>query len=194
MLSSRKDQSPTRDDMRPGRRSLAIGPALAVIDFAIGRCASAFDVRWLIIVQDLLWLSTLIYVTYMILETIFEDKGVTIETLQASLCVSLLIGLIWSLTFVLIDLGIPGSFQVAQGPGVVWSDPRSRAIEFMRHFVFSDATLSGASDASIGPSTGFASNAASLEAMSGQICLAVVIARLVGLYSSRSSRSTPGES
>jgi hypothetical protein len=108
---------------------------------------------------------------------------VTLETLQASLCVYLLIGLMGTFGFALIDITLPGSFQATHGPNVVWSDAESRAREFMRLFVFSYATLSGSSSAEIAPATGFASNAASLEAMAGQIYLAVVIARLVGIYS-----------
>ena len=52
----------------------------------------------------------------------------------------------------------------------------------MRLFVFSYATLSGANYADIVPATGFARNTTSLEAMTGQIFLAVVVARLVGLH------------
>jgi len=43
-----------------------------------------------------------------------------------------------------------------------------------------DSTSRG--DLLIAPATGFACNAASLEAMTGQVYLAVVIARLVGLH------------
>ena len=62
----------------------------------------------------------------------------------------------------------------------------------MRLFVFSYATLSGSSYAEIAPATGFARNAASLEAMTGQIYLAVVVARLVGLHVTPSPRDSSG--
>jgi hypothetical protein len=42
------------------------------------------------------------------------------------------------------------------------------------------------------PATGFASNVASLEAMTGQIYLAVVIARLVGLHATPPPRDAAG--
>jgi hypothetical protein len=166
---------------RPGAKSVAIGLALALTDFGVGRCVVAFGARWLVLLQAVLWLSTLIYVSATILEAIFESESVTLETLQASLCVYLLLGLLAAFAFVLIDLTMPGSFQSAHGPAVVWTDDRSRAREFMQMFVFSYATLSGTSYEGIAPDSGFASNAASLEAMAGQIFLAVVIARLVGI-------------
>ena len=106
----------------------------------------------------------------------------TVETLLAALCVFLLIGLLGAFAFTLIDLTSPGSFRASHGPVFAWADERSRATEFMRLFVFSYATLSGSNCAEIAPASGFARNAASLEAMTGQIFLAVVVARLVGLH------------
>ena len=82
----------------------------------------------------------------------------------------------------LIDFTFSGSFRASHGPGIVWADEGSKATGFMRLFVFSYATLSGANYAEIAPATGFALNTASLEAMIGQILLAVVVARLVGFH------------
>ena len=126
-----------------------------------------------------------------ILRAIFASREVTVETLLAALCVFLLMGLFWAFAFTLIDLTSPGSFRASQGPGLVWADERSSATEFMRLFVFSYATLSGSNYAEVAPATGFACNAASLEAMTGQIYLAVVIARLVGLHATPPPRVPP---
>lgn len=175
---------------RPGGKPMVVGLALALADFLIGRCTMHFGTRWLILLQTVLWMSTLIYVTATILRAIFASQEVTVETLFAALCVFLLIGLFGAFAFTLIDLTLPGSFRASHGPGVVWADERSRATEFMRLFVFSYATLSGSSCVEIAPATGFASNAASLEAMTGQIYLAVVIARLVGLHATPPPRDT----
>src|SRR5271157_3332770 len=167
---------------RPGGKVMAVGLALALADFLIGRCTIHFGTRWLVLLQTVLWTSTLIYVTAAILRAIFASREVTVETLLAALCVFLLIGLFGAFAFTLIDLTQPGSFRASHGPGVAWADERSRATAFMRMFVFSYAMLSGSGCAEIAPATGFASNAASLEAMTGQIYLAVLIARLVGRH------------
>src|SRR5262249_16237137 len=91
---------------RPGGRAVAIGLVLALVDFGIGRLA-ALDTfksaRWLVFLQVLLWLSILIFVTVAILEAIFASDRVSVETLQASLCVYMLLGLIWVFLFALID-------------------------------------------------------------------------------------------
>ena len=175
---------------RPGGKPLAVGLALALADFLAGRLTIHFGTQWLIMLETLLWLSTLIYVTATILRTIFTSRDVTLETLLAALCVFLLIGLFWAFAFTFIDLTLPSSFRPSHRSSVFWADERSRVIEFMRLFVFSYATLSGSSCVEVAPATGFACNAASLEAMTGQIFLAVVIARLVGLHGTRRSSNT----
>lgn len=172
---------------RPGEKPVVIGLGLAALDFAMGRCAAWTGVHWIIVLQILLWLITLLYVTVTILESIFEDNDVTIGTLQASLCVYLLIGLTGGFLFALVDVVQPRSFVSTHEP-VVWTDESSRALQFMRLFVFSYATLSGSSYNEIAPTTGFAMNIVSLEALTGQIYLAVVIARLVGIHSSQPAR------
>ena len=177
---------------RPGGKPMAVGLALALANFLIGRCTGHFGTRWLILLQTVLWMSTLIYVIATILRAIFASREVTVETLLAALCVFLLIGLFGAFAFNLIDLTFPGSFRASHGPGVIWADEQSRATEFMRLFVFSYATLSGSNWAEVEPATGFARNATSLEAMTGQIYLAVVVARLVGLHVTPSPRDSSG--
>jgi hypothetical protein len=177
---------------RPGRKPMAVGLALALADCLIGRCTVHFGTRWLVLLQTVLWMSTLIYVIATILRAIFASRDVTVETLLAALCVYLLMGLFGAFNFTLIDQTLPGSFRASHGPGLVWADERSRATEFMRLFVFSYATLSGSGYAEIAPATGFARNAASLEAMIGQVYLAVVVARLVGLHVTPPLRNATG--
>jgi hypothetical protein len=178
---------------RPGGKPMAIGLALALADFLIGRCNVHFGARLLVVLQTVLWMSTLIYVIAMILRAVFASREVTVETLLAALCVFLLLGLFGAFAFTFIDQTLPGSFRASHGPGLVWADQRSRAAEFLRLFVFSYATLSGSNCAEIAPATGFARNAASLEAMAGQIYLAVVVARLVGLHVTPPPRDTAAD-
>jgi hypothetical protein len=166
---------------RPGRRSLALGLILASVDFGIGWLVAIEGARWLVLLQIILWLSTSIFVTVTIFEAMFESESVSVETLQAALCIYLLLGLLWVYLYALIDLAAPGSYLSQHGPTVAWSDERSRRSDFMRLFVFSYSTLAGSGYADVTPSGGFASISASLEAMMGQIYLAVVIARLVGI-------------
>ena len=77
---------------RPGGSPMAIGLALALADFLIGRFTSHFGTRWLVLLQTVLWMSTLVYVMATILRAIFASREVTVVTLLAALCIFLLMG------------------------------------------------------------------------------------------------------
>ncbi|QEH38226.1 hypothetical protein OJF2_68240 [Aquisphaera giovannonii] len=176
----------------PGLSSILLGLALAVGDFAVGRFAFAVDLRWLVLLQSLFWFGTLVYVVATILGVVFRSRSVTEETLGAALCVYLLIGMIAAFAFSVVEIALPGSFATPDGPAFTWADERSRAGEFLHLFVLSFGILSGSGFAAVTPATGFARNLASLEAMIGQIYLAVVIARLVGIQVAAKVEPTGG--
>jgi hypothetical protein len=152
---------------RPGRRAVAIGLGLALADFAIGRWAAVSDSRWQLLMQLAMWIATLLYVIATLMDAIFASGVVTVETLQASLCVYLLIGLLGAFGFTLIETLLPGSFRATVGPILDGPAARARVTLFMRLFVLSYATLSGSGYAPIAPATGFASNVVALEGMTG---------------------------
>lgn len=167
----------------PGRLALAIGLVLACADLLLGRLALAIDHRGLLALQSILWLFTLVYVAGAILETIFNSKRIELSTLQAALCVYLLMGIIGAFAYALVELAAPGSFTHVDGSPISWADG-ANVRSYMGFFSLSFASLSGVGESSIVPDDHFASNALSLQAMIGQVYLAVVIARLVGIESS----------
>jgi hypothetical protein len=166
---------------RPGGSTLAIGLLMAVADFAIGRLAILEGVRWLLLLQIVLWLSILAFVTGTILKVIFESERVAVETLQAALCVHLMLGLLWVFVYALIEAAAPGSFLSERGPQIALTDERSRWDGFSRLLVFSYSALTTTGFGDLAPASGFASICANLEALTAQVYLAVVIARLVGI-------------
>jgi hypothetical protein len=170
---------------RPGERPVVLGFLLALTDFGLGRLVAIDGTRSLVALQLIVWIVTLVFVSVTILEAIFDSESVTVETLQAALCIYLLLGLFWVFLYALIELLAPGSFQSQQGFQVTWSVDRSRRAEFLRLLVFSYKSLTGAGYSDLSPATGFTSIATCLEAMMGQIYLAVVIARLVGIQASQ---------
>jgi hypothetical protein len=160
---------------------MAVGLLLAVADFAIGRLAILEGGRWLLLLQIVLWLSILVFVTGTILEVIFESERVEIETLQAALCVHLLLGLLWAFVYALIEVAAPGSFLTERGPRIALADEQSRWAGFLRLLVFSYSALTTTGFGGLTPASSFASICANLEALTAQVYLAVVIARLVGI-------------
>lgn len=176
---------------KPGRRVVAVGVALAAVDLAVGQLVFLEGGRWLVAVQAALWLATLLYVTSAILFVTFRTRDVDVETLQAALCVYLMIGLMWVYVYALISLAAPGSFRIQGGRMPSWTDPQSRSAEFVRLLVFSFSTLSGSGRGDVTPATGFACMCVNLESLSAQVYLAVVVARLVGMQAAgRQARTT----
>ncbi len=168
---------------KPGRRSLTIGLTLALTDLAITQLADVESSQFMMTLQAALWLSTLVYVSTTILTTVFDQDGVDVETLRAALCVYLLLGLIWLYLYGLIDMFAPNSFRLEGKPLSLWSTSESRPARFFYLLLFSYSRLTAAAYDDVSAATGFTNMCTCLEALSGQVYLAVVIARLVGVQS-----------
>ena len=177
---------------RPGKRALIVGLVVAAVELGIGRMGDIYGSRWLHFAQALLWLLAMTYVAFEILETVLGSAEVTLETLQAAFCVYLLLGLIWAFGYALLQIAAPASFQAQHGPPVVWSDASSRRLGFLRLVIFSYSTLTGTGYGDIAPAGAFAEMAACLQAMTAQVYLAVVIARLVGIQAGPPPPVQPG--
>lgn len=171
---------------RPGGKPVVVGLILSLIDFTIGRLVAIDGARWLSYLQAILWLVTLVYVSVTILQSLFESRKVSMETLQASLCVYLLLGLIWVFLYSIVEMTSPGSFVSSDPSRIAPRGDGARRTEFMRLVVFSYSTMVCTGYGDLVPANGFANMCASLQAMTGQVYLAVVIARLVGIQSNQS--------
>lgn len=126
-------------------------------------------------VLSILFLS---YVAYFILRYLFETEDVSTDMLFASLCLYLLIGLIWVFIYFLIELALPGSFVVS-----TIDTPLTASRELLGQFsYYSYVTLSTLGYGDISPVSRVARAWASLESLVGQFYLAVVMARIVALY------------
>ena len=123
----------------------------------------------------------LFYVVFVTFKYLFRKQRVTVETINAALCVYLLLGIVWSFAYSLVDTLEPGSFKSALF---------DEGVEFMRlggeasfyPIYYSLVTLTTLGYGDIVPVSRAASMLAVLEAMTGQVYLAVLVARLVGLH------------
>ncbi len=112
------------------------------------------------------------YMVFIIIYYIFESRLVTRDIISAALIAYLFIGLFMADLYLLVELIYPGSFSIPHE--VLLADPST-----FRYFSFVTLTTLGYGD--ISPISSQARSLSVLEAFIGQIYLAVLIARLVGL-------------
>ncbi len=114
-----------------------------------------------------------------ILKYIFTEQVVTRQTISAAVVIYLLLALMWTFIYRLIENLYPGSFAVAH-------DKLQDAPNIYLYFSLVTITTLGYGD--ITPTGSKAVSMAVLEAVTGQIYLVVVVAWLVGMYVSRKSK------
>ena len=117
------------------------------------------------------------YICILILKHIFKQENVTAETIYGAIVVYLLIGLMWVSLYYLTELFHPGSFSLAAGN----TNESKKAL-----YYFSFVTLTTLGYGDITPVSAPARSLAMLEAIVGQMYIAVLIARLVGIQISQS--------
>ncbi len=174
----------------PRRRSIVLALLLTIPYLCCNELGAFEGMRWLLPAQAFLAFAMLVYATIAILGFILESSRVTTATLQASLCAYLLLGLVWGYLFAMIELAAPGSFRIPHEPTTSLTDYLHIRFRFTQLIYFSYASLTTLGFGDITPVNGFAQMAACLEAITGQVYLAILVARLVGMHiSSESSRS-----
>jgi hypothetical protein len=99
---------------------------------------------------------------------------IDINKIIGAICVYLLLGLNWALSYLFINFAIPESFH-----GLASTDIRTQFSEFL-YYSFVTITTLGYGD--LTPVRPFARTFAYLEAIVGQFYVAVLVAWLVGMY------------
>jgi len=166
------------------KRSLAIALMLAI---------PAITARWISYFRPslvhpavflVLALLLLAFVIGHLMHFILRAPVVTVEVLCASIAAYLMLGLTWTVAYWLVDQVTPGgafSFNTNRG---------ARSMNGFTGFYFSFITLSTVGYGDITPVSQAARWLAAMEAMTGSLYVAVLIARLVSLYSSAKSNDS----
>ena len=145
--------------------------------------------RKLTIVGSVCWLVLLCFVLWNLWQSILRQKHVTGETISLAISIYLLFGLTWGILYAVIFEFQPQAFSFGGAPfltGAASNDPRQ---VFPVFIYFSLTTLSTIGYGDITPVTLQARYAAVAEGITGQLYLAILVARLVGIRASR--RETP---
>jgi len=119
------------------------------------------------------------YVILLLLQAIFRSPEVDAEAVSAAACVYLFLGLLWGDFYFILEHLAPGSFNVPD---------TADTTSYHAFNYFSYVTLSTLGYGEITPVTKAARSLTSMEALVGQLYIAVLIARLVGIYSGRASK------
>ncbi len=115
-----------------------------------------------------------------VLSDVLKSEKVTTDTIHASICVYLLIGVTWALLYSVMEGIRPESFLIEHS--LVTS-----VSEYIPHFLYySFVTLTTLGYGDITPLTPLAKTLSYMEAVTGQIYIAVLIARLVGVHIAQS--------
>ena len=122
------------------------------------------------------------YTTYRIFMHIIRSREITVEILFASICVYILIGFTWATLYAFLEILHPGSLRDIDGQYL------NSGQDFL---FFSFVTLTTVGYGNVEAITDQARSLASLEALTGQLYLTIMVARLVGLHISKPKAKEP---
>ncbi|GAB4393360.1 MAG: potassium channel family protein [Gammaproteobacteria bacterium] len=122
---------------------------------------------------------------------VLSYKKVSADKIYGAICGYLLMGIVWALIYTLIEHKLPGSFHASH---IIAASNSSLAHpRYLNQFIyFSFTTLTTLGYGDITPITSISRAFTSLEAVAGQLYIAVLIARLVGLHISHQALQSYG--
>ena len=139
---------------------------------------------WLFLAPALLFC---IFVVLHLLRFILRAPRIDSEVLCAGVAGYLMVGLLWAAAYVFTAQLVPGSFVFSVGPAA------SDSMKGFTALYYSVITLTTVGYGDIVPVSGAARMLAMMEAMTGTLYMAVLVARLVSLYSSPNPPAEAGD-
>lgn len=141
------------------------------------------DMPFLVFVGDCFTIAFLSFLVIVILSFIFGEHEVTINVIYASIVVYLLIAIMWAFVYSVLESIHPGSFAAGE-------DQIEVGRRLYIYYSFVTITTLGYGD--ITPITDLANTFSFLEAVTGQLYIAILIARLVGIQIAQSMNKKVG--
>jgi len=167
----------------PKPRLLLVSVALVIPAFLGRWLVYVHEGHWLIVVSALFAMSFFVLTVIVLLWRALGGGAVTADTIAGAVCAYLLLGVVWAFAFSMIELARPGAFLVNGAPmAAPTGTPKILRQELL---YMSLVTLSTVGYGDIVPALPPARMLAVLEAVTGQIYLAVLIGGLVGMHMQR---------
>ncbi len=143
------------------------------------------------VARSILAISSMLFIAaaiHKISKKVLGSKVVTGDTIRGAIIIYLFIGSLFSSIYILIEIVSPGSFLITNSAGHPVTSSISDISRLFGYFSFVTLTTLGYGD--IIPIKELSRTMAWIEAFTGQIYLAVIIARLVGIYIAQSVYSS----
>jgi voltage-gated potassium channel len=172
-------------------RHSIVGCALAVPAIA-GRLIAFFAPdRRLYLAFSITGLLFFAFITWSELRDVLRQKTITGETIRMAILVYLLLGLTWGLLYAVIFQVRAESFNLGPSFSAISSAHFDQADLFPTFLYFSLTTMATIGFGDITPVSLLARHAAVAEGIIGQLFLAILVARLVGLQMSQQRDHDP---
>jgi hypothetical protein len=168
-------------ESRQRRHSLAIAVSLSLLALIANWSDEYLNILPLVITAQTFSILFIFYISYVIIMTIIEAKKVTVDIIFGAVCVYLLIGLMWTFLYSILELNHPGSFIINISPDKITASSSPEFIVSRLNY-FSFVTLATIGYGDIIPVSHPAQMLSVFEAIIGQLYLTILIARFVGLY------------
>jgi hypothetical protein len=146
----------------------------------------------LVIFSHGLSFTLMVLVTVAIVIRVFRAREITAEIIVGAVCVYLIIGTAWTFLYFFLQVVAPGSMMalpIASHSGTL--PPLLEEYRFWEMLYFSMSALSTMGFLSTEPLTPLARQLAVVEAIVGQLYVAVLIARIVALSTAGAMKSGP---
>ena len=167
--------------LKKSGHSFRIGIALVIAGIAMDLLHAVLQESVLIIGSMMALLMFMVLATGGVFRQIAVSNVMSPNRIVGAICVYLLIGVIWSIAYALLDLAAPGSFEgIASEISSGW-DPD--------WIYYSFVTLTSLGYGDLLPLTNTARTLSYMETVVGQFYLAIMVAGLVGAYLSAKTES-----
>ena len=122
------------------------------------------------------------YVAFVLIGYILKSRKVDANIIYGSVCIYLLLGMTWVSAYTLVEFNAPGALQGIAALPEGLTAAQTISVYSESFFYYSYITLTTLGYGNISPASPAANALSSAEAIVGQLYIAILIARLVGLY------------
>ena len=169
------------------RRLFLTAALLALGAFAGDLATYLAPSKTALFVSCLLDLIALLFVTSVIIGSVMQPGRIGVDKIFGAVCGHLLLGLVWALGYGALEISQPGSFSIGESTTSTLQHrvnelPAPHFADLDEFIYFSLVTLSTLGYGDMVATTRAARSLAALEAVVGQLYLAVLVARLIGLH------------